>query len=284
MTTRPPWACSSCVHLIRDDIDGRERICEAFPDEIPLEIWSGRNDHTQPFEGDQGIRYQKIMPEDLTASAFHLAGQHDQSTHGRGGVSGDAALAAAPVSIGNVVNYAPQTTDIIARGRGGSGIRTPDQLDDVSAAEYGALNDMRNYGHARVNDHLHGESMSASQRAKAEENTHLIDGVMHRSGLTEDVTVYRETATAGWLPRGGRGDLTGAEWSDKGFTTATAKFDLQYADPGQVRLAMHVPKGTGAVVMSDKYQEMLLDRGLRYRVRADHGVIDGVRHLDVDVI
>lgn len=68
MTQRPAWACLTCVHLVRDD-ERRERFCKAFPDEIPLAIWSGENDHTRPFEGDNGIQYERITEEGLTAAA-----------------------------------------------------------------------------------------------------------------------------------------------------------------------------------------------------------------------
>jgi len=34
-------------------------ICEAFPNGIPDEIAYGDNDHTKPFKGDNGIRYEK---------------------------------------------------------------------------------------------------------------------------------------------------------------------------------------------------------------------------------
>ena len=34
--------------------------CEAFPDEIPYEILSGQHDHTEPYRGDNGIRFEPI--------------------------------------------------------------------------------------------------------------------------------------------------------------------------------------------------------------------------------
>jgi hypothetical protein len=34
--------------------------CKAFPDGIPEEILTGEHDHTEPFEGDNGIRFEPI--------------------------------------------------------------------------------------------------------------------------------------------------------------------------------------------------------------------------------
>jgi hypothetical protein len=49
--------CVFCAHM---DPDLRSRTCAAFPDGIPLEIWRGLNDHTKPFAGDNGIRFQRV--------------------------------------------------------------------------------------------------------------------------------------------------------------------------------------------------------------------------------
>jgi hypothetical protein len=48
--------CTHCKHLI---IKPGERICKAFPDGIPLEIWLGLNKHTVQYPGDQGIRFER---------------------------------------------------------------------------------------------------------------------------------------------------------------------------------------------------------------------------------
>lgn len=49
--------CLMCKHYLG------LRSCVAFPEEIPQEIFSGMHDHSQPFEGDKGIRFE---PDELT--------------------------------------------------------------------------------------------------------------------------------------------------------------------------------------------------------------------------
>lgn len=48
--------CMFCRHLRPDG----ERQCAAFPEPrgIPLEIWRGENPHTDPYPGDNGIRFE----------------------------------------------------------------------------------------------------------------------------------------------------------------------------------------------------------------------------------
>lgn len=48
--------CTECVHFIEE----KGAKCEAFPEGIPEAIWVGSYDHTKPFFGDGGIRYEPI--------------------------------------------------------------------------------------------------------------------------------------------------------------------------------------------------------------------------------
>ena len=34
--------------------------CKAFPDKIPDDIITGMFDHTKPYKGDNGIRFEKV--------------------------------------------------------------------------------------------------------------------------------------------------------------------------------------------------------------------------------
>jgi len=51
-----PPQCSRCVHLLSRD----RWACNAFPEGIPGPILRGAFDHTKPFVGDGGIRFEPI--------------------------------------------------------------------------------------------------------------------------------------------------------------------------------------------------------------------------------
>lgn len=46
--------CNGCKHLLPGMY-----LCEAFLDGIPPEIWIGKTDHSKPYPGDRGIRFEK---------------------------------------------------------------------------------------------------------------------------------------------------------------------------------------------------------------------------------
>lgn len=49
-------SCTTCKHYFRD----RPRLlaCAAFPNGVPEEILWGRDKHTEPYRGDNGIQYE----------------------------------------------------------------------------------------------------------------------------------------------------------------------------------------------------------------------------------
>lgn len=51
--------CSGCVHY--DSKNASFKRCEAFPDGIPQEIFSGENEHTSAYPGDNGIQFEPIQ-------------------------------------------------------------------------------------------------------------------------------------------------------------------------------------------------------------------------------
>lgn len=52
---RAPASCLTCRHRRFGTLG-----CDAFPDEIPLDIARGRVKHTEPYPGDRGIQYEPI--------------------------------------------------------------------------------------------------------------------------------------------------------------------------------------------------------------------------------
>ncbi len=50
--------CPNCANYV--GVIGRARgICLAYPKGIPVAIWVDGQDHTKPFSGDHGIRFEK---------------------------------------------------------------------------------------------------------------------------------------------------------------------------------------------------------------------------------
>jgi hypothetical protein len=50
--------CALCKHFA--DGDPLVRRCAAFPDGIPLPIWTGEDNHRSPYPGDHGIQFEPL--------------------------------------------------------------------------------------------------------------------------------------------------------------------------------------------------------------------------------
>ena len=54
-------ACLDCAHFHAD-----AATCDAFPDDIPAEIFLFGNPHTQPYPGDHGSRFEPLATANHT--------------------------------------------------------------------------------------------------------------------------------------------------------------------------------------------------------------------------
>jgi len=128
-----------------------------------------------------------------------------------------------------------------------------------------------------------------------------IDQVMQMSRLTDDVVLYRGVTSpsvmfgGAWNPDG---DNSGLEWTDPGYTSASADANMaatfahldSTAEEEGLLMRMIAPKGTPALVIDKEnpwlgYQsEILLNRQMRFRAVRDHVVDGDQRVIDVEVI
>jgi len=58
--------CFFCARLPVDE----ERVCPAFPDGIPTQIWYGKYDHKNPFPGDHGLQFKSKTPKEDEARDY----------------------------------------------------------------------------------------------------------------------------------------------------------------------------------------------------------------------
>jgi len=147
-----------------------------------------------------------------------------------------------------------------------------------------------------INRHLRGQPLPYGYTAD-DVVPHLkgLDLAMRASRLDRDVLTYRGITNAEPMfgDRVGK-DLTGMEWREDAYlsTTASAKKAAGFAGSGglgraPVVMRILAPAGTPAIEASGAAleSEILLRRGLRLRIVADHGLSpDGVRHVDVEVL
>lgn len=154
----------------------------------------------------------------------------------------------------------------------------------------GAVRDYTGAEYAAVNRSLRGLPLPYGyEQADVDPVVDGLDAAMAGSRLTRDIVVWRGMTSTAMFGDRADGDLTGLEWLEQAYaSTSASETKARMFATGQTPVLMRIltPAGTGAVEASgmDLEAELLLERGLRFRVVADRGVVDGKRLLDVEVI
>ena len=155
----------------------------------------------------------------------------------------------------------------------------PDRAERV--AVFDAFHGYKGIGSSRIN--------KALREGRVDGRVELMDKAFASSHLTSDVVVHRGSSGAEFGPDSLSGDLTGKEWTDLAFVSTSP--EPTHTKRRKVMARITAPAGTPAVALrapnriNTPESEILLDRGLRYRVTADRGVdAEGVRHIDVEVV
>jgi hypothetical protein len=118
------------------------------------------------------------------------------------------------------------------------------------------------------------------------------ENIWYGSALDGDTLAEQDANWERW-EAGYRPDLTGVTWEEKAYAHTTvigerlSGYARRLGGMEPVAMTIIVPAGTGAVHMStmEHEAELMLERGLSFRVVADNGVdAGGVRRLDVEVL
>jgi hypothetical protein len=164
----------------------------------------------------------------------------------------------------------------------------------VSKAGTAAIERYRGKAFSEINGDLRSGKISAKTRATVDE----IDKVHAESKLDEDVVLHRGIGNVeAVFGPAAKKKLTGAEWTEDAFQSTSAdpavaeRFTInEDGKRAAAVIKMRVPKGTGAIQLSDeRYEaEVLLERGLKLRVISDTGPWrrgqKGFRTIEVEVV
>lgn len=247
------------------------------------------------------------MPDAVVAdAAFHLPGEHDQHTHGAKETISSADQAKfgkrlAGAKSGDKARKATASSDdYTASGPGGYGehhkntVVTPSQVGDWQAEgqvltaqlRAGNIPEGPNSEGWTTTSHTALTGMDAMQRHP---KSVLRDDIAVERGISDPHKVFGDA----WQSEGSNVGLT---WRDRAFVATTHDHSVVHHFTGGegsgVRMRILVPKGTRAVAIGSHgtrpdyawEREIVLDRGQRYRIMADHGLVDGVRTVDVEVL
>lgn len=183
--------------------------------------------------------------------------------------------------------------------RMGNGYLTGPARGDTEA--YEALKHYGGRWFEQINNTLRGVGTYPYANARIQQYIVAADRVMAESPMPEELLVYRGMPNGEKLfgPHAEWGDLTGRVVSDPGYVSTSTDREMAnrfvsegaaqkfggVVPPDAVLMRLIVPKGTGGVgIPTRNEKEILLERGLSFRVVADNGVVRGVRHLDVEVV
>lgn len=255
------------------------------------------------------------------ADAFHLAGKHDQRTHGHGG--------AAPLDHTSSKDIKKSKKDFAKKSAGaatgewdvyGSAPLSSQNVSTGAAPHPGEVALATGYvgtpAHADVNGGLraaHGNlddvRLASEHSGRFRDSNELrdtigqIDDGMENSVLSQDVIAHRlvsnpESAFGGRVVRGR--DNSGVAWRDHGFSSVTSGnsdslhfqmtrlrggFDAPAAKEPVMQMRVFIPKGTHAMGGRQYERELVIDRGTGFRIVNDHGVNnENVWHVDVEVV
>lgn len=174
------------------------------------------------------------------------------------------------------------------------------KLDSLAARV--SLKAYKHNGYKPINKYLYGREPGHEvyEGKTAEDHVRDLDIAFSHSALTQDILVYQGSRGPGRMFPPGEWSLVGgmdgkeftveAYWSSSTNKGTAENFATDYIGGGDAATAQStvmkivVPKGTAVIDLMTE-GEVLLNRGLRYRVVKDRGVgTDGVRRLDVEVI
>jgi hypothetical protein len=133
------------------------------------------------------------------------------------------------------------------------------------------------------------EAQDAANRVKtvatAERDIKALDRAMAQSPLRDDAVVWRGgPARELGIPDT---DAVGYEWVDPAYPGVTGEREIAsgFVGANGVLTRILVPRGTPAInIYGGGEGELLLARGLRFRVVADTRTANGVRQLDVEIV
>lgn len=157
----------------------------------------------------------------------------------------------------------------------------------LTAVQRAALREYKSSFFVAINGQLRRSDLSAGV-ARTVGN---LDDVMAASRLRTNTQVWRgighpQKLFGDVLSR----DMTGVTWRELAYTSTSAEerlardFALQNVGNAPVLMRILTPAGTGAATLGRDQAEILLQRGLTFRVIADRGISpQGYRLLDVEV-